>query len=153
MNLVWFTDAAQIEPAYVERPYYLAPDGKVAGDTFAVIRDAMVGQAGLGKLALHGRKCLVAVLPGGRSLVMYTLRHALELRRMEALDELKQLPEAINPDESSWHNRSSARCWASWTCQSSKSSIRWSCDKSSTRRPREPKSSRLPWKLPQRWST
>ena len=30
IDLVQFTDAAAIDPIYVERPYYLAPDGKMA---------------------------------------------------------------------------------------------------------------------------
>ena len=30
INLVQFTDASAIDPIYVERPYYLAPDGKMA---------------------------------------------------------------------------------------------------------------------------
>ena len=68
-------------------------------DAFAVMREAMTGKAGIGKLALHGRECLVAVQPRDRGLVMYTLRHARELRRMDALDELDQLPETVRPDE------------------------------------------------------
>ena len=38
INLVRFTDAP-IDPAYVERPYYLAPDGPVAAEAFAVVRE------------------------------------------------------------------------------------------------------------------
>ena len=44
INLVRFTDAP-IDPAYVERPYYLAPDGPVAAEAFAVVREAMEGKA------------------------------------------------------------------------------------------------------------
>ena len=99
INLVRFTDASDIDPAHVERSYYLAPDGKVAADAFAVMREAMVGKAGIGKLALHGREYLVAVQPRERGLVMYTLRHARDMRRMDAIDELDQLPETVSPDE------------------------------------------------------
>ena len=63
INLLRFADVASIDPIYVERPYYLAPDGKVAGDAFAVLREALRGKAGIGKLALYGRECLVAVQP------------------------------------------------------------------------------------------
>ena len=53
----------------------------------------MKGKAGIGKVALYGREYLVKVQPRGRGLVMYTLRHAGEIRSMDAIDELTDLPE------------------------------------------------------------
>ena len=41
IDLVQFTDAAAIDPIYVERPYYLAPDGQMALESFAVMREGM----------------------------------------------------------------------------------------------------------------
>ena len=76
IDLVQFTDASAIDPIYVERPYYLAPDGNMASQSFAVIREGMKGKAGIGKLALYGREYLVAVQPKDNGLVIYTLRHA-----------------------------------------------------------------------------
>ena len=98
INLVRFTEAP-IDPAYVERPYYLAPDGPVAAEAFAVVREAMKGKAGIGKLALNGQEHLIAVQARDRGLIMYTLRHARELRRMEAIDELEHVPTHVNRDE------------------------------------------------------
>src|SRR5262245_805463 len=54
INVVQFADAAMIDPVYVERPYYLAPDGAVAGEAFAVISEGMAGKAGVGRLAVYG---------------------------------------------------------------------------------------------------
>ena len=99
INLVQFTDAAQIDPIYFERPYYLAPDGNVAAEAFAVMRDGMKGKAGIGKLAISGREYRVAVQPRERGLVMYTLRSADEVRSMSAIDELGAVPSKINPQE------------------------------------------------------
>jgi len=99
INLVQFTDAAAIDPIYLERPYYLAPDGNVAAEAFAVMREGMKGKAGIGKLALYGREYLVAIQPQGDGLVMYTLRHAREIRSMDQIDELKTVPARIRPDE------------------------------------------------------
>jgi len=99
INVVQFTDAATIDPVYVERPYYLAPDGTVAAEAFAVMREGMVGKAAIGKLALYGREYLVAIRPRENGLVMYTLRHASEVRAMSAIDELKTVPAKIKPDE------------------------------------------------------
>lgn len=99
INLVQFTDAAAIDPIYLERPYYLAPDGNVAAEAFAVMREGMKGKAGIGKLALYGREYLVAIQPQSDGLVMYTLRHAREIRSMDQIDELKTVPAKIRPDE------------------------------------------------------
>ena len=99
INLLRFADVDTIDPVYVERPFYLAPDGKVAADAFAVLRDALEGKVGIGKLALLGREYLVAVQPREQGLMMFTLRQASELRRMSAIEELDDLPETVNPDE------------------------------------------------------
>jgi DNA end-binding protein Ku len=99
INIVQFTDAKVIDPVYVERPYYLGPDGQVAADAFAVMREGMEGKAAIGKLALYGREYLVAIQPRENGLVMYTLRHAAEVRAMSAIDELKMVPATIKADE------------------------------------------------------
>jgi DNA end-binding protein Ku len=99
INLEKFTDDTAIDPIYLERSYYLAPDGAVAREAFAVIREGMQGKAGIGKVALYGREYLVKVQPRERGLVMYTLRHANEIRSMDSIDELADMPEKIKPDE------------------------------------------------------
>jgi DNA end-binding protein Ku len=99
INVVQFADAKLIDPVYVERPYYLAPDGNVAAEAFAVMREGMAGKAAVGKVSLYGREYLVAIQPRENGLVMYTLRHATEVRDMGAIDELKSVPSKIKPDE------------------------------------------------------
>jgi len=99
INVVQFANASAIDPVYVERPYYLAPDGQVAAEAFAVMREGMVGKAAIGKLALYGREYLVAIQPRENGLVMYTMRHASEVRAMSAIDELQTVPVKIKPDE------------------------------------------------------
>ena len=99
INLEKFTDDVEIDPIYLDKPYYLAPDGPVAREAFAVIREGMKGKAGIGKVALYGREYLVKVQPRERGLVMYTLRHASEIRSMDAIDELADMPEVVKPAE------------------------------------------------------
>ncbi len=99
INLEKFTDDTEIDPIYLERPYYLAPDGPVAKEAFAVIREGMKGKAGIGKVALYGREYLVKVQPRERGMVMYTLRHASEIRSMDAIDELADVPSSVKPEE------------------------------------------------------
>jgi len=99
IDLVQFTEVSAIDPIYIERPYYLAPDGQMSQESFAVIREGMKGKAGIGKLALYGREYLVAVLPKEKGLVMYTMRRANEIRSMSAIDELEGVPDKVKPDE------------------------------------------------------
>jgi DNA end-binding protein Ku len=99
INLVQFSEVDEIDPVYLERPYYLAPDGPMANESFAVIREGMKGKAGIGKLALYGREYLVAVQPKGKGLIMFTLRTAREVRSMDAIDELDRVPEKVKAEE------------------------------------------------------
>ena len=99
IDLVQFTDEASIDPMFVDRAYYLAPDGPVASEAFAVMRDGMAGKVGVGKLALYGREYLVAVKPQGRGIVMYTLHHAAEIRSIDQVDELNSVPASVKPAE------------------------------------------------------
>jgi len=99
IDLVQFADEASIDPMYVDRTYYLAPDGGVATDAFAVMREGMKGKVGVGKLALYGREYLVAVRSHGKGIVMHTLHHAAEIRGMEQVEELNSVPSKVKPEE------------------------------------------------------
>ena len=99
INLERFADMASIDPMYVEKSYYLAPDGDVASSAFAVIRDALRGKAGIGRLALSGREYPVAIQPRENVLVMFTLRRAAEVRRMSAIEELDRVPDETDDAE------------------------------------------------------
>src|SRR5882762_6508721 len=99
INLVQFTDDSEIDPIYVDRAYYLAPDGPMAAEAFAVMREGMAGKAGIGKVALYGREYLVAIRPRKRGLVMYTLHHDAEIRSIDQIEELNSVPSKVKPEE------------------------------------------------------
>ena len=99
INLVQFADDSQIDPIYVDRAYYLAPDGPMAAEAFAVMREGMAGKAGIGKMALYGREYLVAVRPQKKGLVMYTLHHDAEIRSIDQIEELNSVPSKVKPEE------------------------------------------------------
>ena len=99
INLMQFTDADAIDPMYVDKAYYLAPEGPMANDAYAVMRDGMKGKAGIGKVAIHGREYLVAIRPHKQGLVMYTLHHAAEIRTIDQIDELREVRGTVNPAE------------------------------------------------------
>ena len=75
-----FTDAAQIDPVYYEKPYLLGaqPGGEHA---YAVLRDALArtGRVGIGRFTLRSREQLVALSPHEQALRLYTMRYADEL--------------------------------------------------------------------------
>jgi DNA end-binding protein Ku len=99
IELTQFADDKALDPIYIDRAYYLAPDGPVAADAFAVMREGMTGKAGVGKLALYGREYLVAVRPQAAGMVMYTLHHAAEIRSIDTIDELRSVPTQVKADE------------------------------------------------------
>ena len=99
INLVQFAAEDDIDPMYVDRAYYLVPDGAMATDAYAVMRDGMQGKVGVGKVAIHGREYLVAVKPHKQGLVMYTLHHAAEIRTIDQIDELREVRGKVGPAE------------------------------------------------------
>ena len=99
IDLAQFTDVSEIDPIYVDRAYYLAPDGPMAAESFAVMREGMAGRAGIGKVALYGREYLVAVRPQKKGLVMYTLHHDAEIRSIDQVEELNSVPAKVKPEE------------------------------------------------------
>ena len=55
IEIVQFVDPEEIEPLYINAPYFLGPDGPVAEDPFRVIREAMAetGKVAIGKFVMH----------------------------------------------------------------------------------------------------
>jgi len=89
IDLVRFVDAGDIDPRYFERPYFIGPGDKHAGEGFVVIREALrkTGKVGLGQLTIGGREWLIAVSPLEEGLSMTMLRYADELKDPAAFFE------------------------------------------------------------------
>lgn len=87
-----FVDAADIDPIYFDSTYFLAPDGPIAEETFAVILQAMrqAGKVAVARIVLSGRERLVTIQPIDDGFRLTTLRSAKEIREASsALDPLK----------------------------------------------------------------
>ncbi|MBN9083372.1 MAG: Ku protein [Rhizobiales bacterium 62-17] len=80
-----FVPAEDVEDLYRDRPYYLAPQGKVGADAFAVIRDAMKdkGRVALARIVLTNREHVMAIEPYGDVLMATTLRYPYEVRKVD----------------------------------------------------------------------
>ena len=75
-------DAAEVDPIYLDAPYYLAPDGAVAEETFRVIQHAMrdKDKVALSRIVLANRERLIALSCREQGFLMMTLRTADEVR-------------------------------------------------------------------------
>jgi DNA end-binding protein Ku len=86
-----FVDMDELDYEFIEKPYFVVPDGDNQAEAFAVIRQALqtTKKAALGKIAFGGREHLVAIVAprdakgdaaAGRGMMAYTLHYADELR-------------------------------------------------------------------------
>src|SRR6266487_4349321 len=97
-----FVPKTEIDERYIDSPYYIAPDGQVGQEAFAVIRDtiAKLNMVGLARVVLARREHVIALEAKGRGLVGTTLRYPYEDRYENALIDLlkkKQAGEKIEP--------------------------------------------------------
>jgi DNA end-binding protein Ku len=83
LDIERFVAADDIDRLYWNDPYYLTPDGKMAAEAFAVIREAMAqsGKLALGRVVLHQRERLMALEPRDKGIVAYSLRTYDEVRQ------------------------------------------------------------------------
>lgn len=77
-----FVPSEEIDERYLDKPYYIAPEGKAGTEAFAVIRDAMKRQdkVALARIVLTSREHVIALKPLGNGLLGMTLRYPFELR-------------------------------------------------------------------------
>ena len=82
IDLYRFVPRGDIDPVYVDAPYYLYPDGPIAVEALRVIGVAMAeaSVAGIGRLTLSRRERMVMVEPRGAGMALFTLRAADEVR-------------------------------------------------------------------------
>jgi DNA end-binding protein Ku len=77
-----FVDQKDVDPIYLDSPYYVAPDGPVAEETFRVLHEAMrqKKKVALSRVVLSSREHLIALSVRDRGFVVMTLRAANEVR-------------------------------------------------------------------------
>ncbi|HYF21830.1 MAG TPA: Ku protein [Caulobacteraceae bacterium] len=93
-----FVDEEEIDRLYWEDPYFLVPDGKMAAEAYAVIREAMSRskRLAIGRVVMHQRERLVALEPRENGIVAYRLRAHDEVRK--PADFFREIPDAV-PNE------------------------------------------------------
>jgi DNA end-binding protein Ku len=78
-----FVPKKEIDELYLNSPYYLAPDGEVGQQAFAVIREAIrkEGMVALGRVVFTSREHVIALEPRDKGLLGITLRYPYEVRK------------------------------------------------------------------------
>ena len=82
LNIESFVDAGEVDVIYQDTPYYLAPDGKMAEETFIVLRDAMrkADKLAIARLVLSSRERVVTIGARDEGMFVCTLRAPNEVR-------------------------------------------------------------------------
>lgn len=108
VEILDFVSFAEIDPRYIDRPYYLAPH-KTGKKSYALLREALerTDRAGIGKVVIRTRQHLAAVIARDEALLLVLLRFSDELRSSKDLElpgaNLKTL--GITPKELSMAER------------------------------------------------
>ncbi|MBI4725122.1 MAG: Ku protein, partial [Rhodomicrobium sp.] len=77
-----FVPRDEIDPVYLDSAHYLVPNDKVAGEAFAVIRDAMASEhvAGVGRAVISRRERILVMEPRGKGILATLLHYNYEIR-------------------------------------------------------------------------
>ena len=98
LNIEAFVDESEVDVIYQDAPYYLAPDGAMAEETFVVLREAMrkAGKVAIARLVLSSRERVVTIGARENGMFVTTLRNPNEVRgTAEYFDNIpKGKPEA-----------------------------------------------------------
>ena len=98
LSLDSFVEKADVDPVYIDKPYYLTPADKVSEEAFAVIRQALEDKkmAGLARIVLYQRERPCLIEPFGKGMLLTTLRYGDTVRQAEeAYDGIDK----VKPDQ------------------------------------------------------
>jgi DNA end-binding protein Ku len=82
VDIEGFVPRADIDRRYLDKPYYIAPNGKTGAEAFVVIRDAMQDEerVALARIVMAHREHMTMLEPLGKGLLGTTLRFDYEVR-------------------------------------------------------------------------
>jgi len=98
MNIEAFVDEDEVDVIYQDAPYYLAPDGAMAEETFAVLREAMrqSGKLAIARLVLTNRERVITIGARENGMFVTVLRNPSEVRG--TAEYFGNIPE-VKPDQ------------------------------------------------------
>jgi DNA end-binding protein Ku len=94
-----FVPGVDIDPLYLDTPYYLAPTDRVGEEAFAVIREAMRADevVGLARAVLFRRERVLKLEPRGKGIVATSLHFANEVHAADSY--FTEIPDLDLPRE------------------------------------------------------
>jgi len=86
IELTQFVDANELDPIYLDTPFYMTPDGPVAEDGFWIVREAMrkSNKVGIGQVVMLNKEHLAALRVHDKGFTLSTLHYADEVRQPQA---------------------------------------------------------------------
>src|SRR5262245_37121444 len=102
LTLDGFVQKSEIDPIYLDTPYFLAPADEVSEEAFSVIRDALADEkmAGMARIVLYRRERPVIIEPRDRGMLLTTLRFEKLVRKsddiFDGIDKVKVDGEMID---------------------------------------------------------
>lgn len=90
-----FVDVTELDPIFVEKSYYVGPEGKIADKAFNLLVNILKNtkKVAIGKVTLREREQLVALRAYQRGIVMHVLHYLDEIKPM---DEIKEISETAS---------------------------------------------------------
>ncbi len=101
INIESFVDEDEVDTIYEDAPYYLAPDGAMAEETFVVLREALrqSGKVAIARLVMSSRERVVTIGARDNGMFLHTLRNPAEVRAsaevFDTIPETKPDPEML----------------------------------------------------------
>jgi DNA end-binding protein Ku len=99
INVDQFVPRAEIDDLYIDRPYYVVPDGEVGQQAFGVIREAIKakGMVAIGRVVLSTREHVIALEARDRGLLGMLLHYPYEVRQPD--EYFRDIPAEKAPKE------------------------------------------------------
>jgi DNA end-binding protein Ku len=99
INVDQFVPRPEIDDLYIDRPYYIVPDGEVGQQAFGVIRDAIAkkGMVAIGRVVLSTREHVIALEARDKGILGMLLHYPYEVRKPE--EYFGDIPEERAPKE------------------------------------------------------
>lgn len=93
LAIVQFTDKDALDPLHFDTSYFMAPDGPLATEVYATLRESIrnTGKYGIGKITMRKKELVVALWVKENAIVVSTLRQWNEVRSTEVIGELNNL--------------------------------------------------------------
>ena len=96
-----FVDAKNLDPIFVEKSYYIAPDTKTVSKAYQLFANVLqdTHKIAIGKVVLKDKERLIALRPYQRGLVMHILHYLEEIRPIDEIGAIDAVPKGKSDEQ------------------------------------------------------